>query len=233
MERRSPRASGVSAYGVDSLPRRAALSDDVYEALRGLLVSHGIAPGERVSIGAVARELAVSATPVREALARLESEGLVVKQAMKGYTTTPLLTLEELNDLYLLRTLIEPWAAGQAARFATAADRRRLSREVRLAERASHSDPIERFRTQADHDALFHNLVIQLSGSAQVEATFARTHCHLHIYRLHYSKNLASKALAEHRAIAKAIEAGNAETAEDAMREHLRGSVERLRETYK
>ena len=75
------------------LPRRNVLADDVYELVKAMVMDHVIRPGARVSIDGLARELAVSPTPVREALARLESDGLVLKEPLKGYRATPLLTL--------------------------------------------------------------------------------------------------------------------------------------------
>ena len=97
------------------LLRRQMLADDVYEAIKTMLMDHVIRPGARISIDGLAREFQVSSTPVREALARLESEGLAVKEPLKGYRATPLLSLEEFDDLYRFRLLLEPWAARRAA----------------------------------------------------------------------------------------------------------------------
>src|SRR5919106_3594005 len=82
------------------------LVDDVHEAIKARIMDHAIAPGARVSIDGLARELGVSPTPVREALARLESAQLVVKEPLRGYPTTPLLTADQLADLYRFRLLI-------------------------------------------------------------------------------------------------------------------------------
>src|SRR5882757_9435478 len=92
------------------LLRRQMLADDVYEAIKTMLMDHAIRPGARISIDGLARDFQVSSTPVREALARLESEGLADKEPLKGYRATPLLTLEEFDDLYRFRQLLEPWA---------------------------------------------------------------------------------------------------------------------------
>ena len=73
------------------LLRRQMLADDVYEAIKTMLMDHVIRPGARISIDGLAREFQVSSTPVREALARLESEGLALKEPLKGYRATPLL----------------------------------------------------------------------------------------------------------------------------------------------
>src|SRR3712207_4453999 len=105
------------------LPQRQLLGDTVYEAVKALVMDDVLAPGERVSIDRLARELAVSPTPLREALARLESDGLVRKEAMRGYSVAPLLTAREVAELYELRLLLEPWAARRAAERADAGHR--------------------------------------------------------------------------------------------------------------
>src|SRR5690348_15293212 len=92
------------------LIRRQMLAGDVYDAIRTMLMDHVVRPGARMSIDGRAREFQVWATPVREAVARLESEGLAVKEPLKGCRATPLLSLEEFDDLYRFRLLLEPWA---------------------------------------------------------------------------------------------------------------------------
>ena len=83
-------------------PRRSVLSDEIYDMIKAMIFEHEIAPGSRVNIDALAVELEVSQTPVREALARLESDGLIAKEPLKGYTATNLLSVEEFNDLFQL-----------------------------------------------------------------------------------------------------------------------------------
>src|SRR4051812_5975759 len=70
-------------------PVRSVLADRVYELIKVKLMDNVVEPGARLSIDALSREMDVSATPIREALARLESDGLVVKRAHRGYTAAP------------------------------------------------------------------------------------------------------------------------------------------------
>src|SRR4051812_43251817 len=81
-------------------PSRSVLSDETYDALRIMLLDHTIPPGQRINIDSIARELDVSQTPVREALARLEADDLVVKQPLRGYSATELLTSDQIDDLF-------------------------------------------------------------------------------------------------------------------------------------
>jgi DNA-binding GntR family transcriptional regulator len=210
--------------------RRAVLADDVHEAIKAKIMDHAIAPGARVSIDGLARELGVSPTPVREALARLESAQLVVKEPLRGYRTTPLLSPDQLADLYRFRLLIEPWAAGRAAERADDAGRARLVAELTAAD-APEADTYAAYRAFSAHDARFHLLVAELAGSDQVREAFERTNWHLHIYRQYYDRGIGPQALAEHRRITDAVQAGDPTRAASAMRAHLESSHARLRPT--
>jgi DNA-binding GntR family transcriptional regulator len=215
------------------LPRRHVLADDVYESIKAMVMDHVVRPGARVSIDGLARELAVSPTPVREALARLESDGLVVKEPLKGYRATSLLTVEEFDDLFAFRRLIEPWAAGRAAERITPEGAGLLRAELQSAS-APLSDDYEGYKALTAHDSRFHSLLARLSGSEQVRVAFERTHCHLHIFRLHYERSLGHETLAEHRRIVDAVTGGDAATAEAAMLGHLESAMgQRLRKVYR
>ena len=215
----------VPGDDVPALSRRV-LADDVFEALTALVMDHVVEPGARLSIDGLAARLGVSPTPVREALARLEALGLASKEPLRGYRATPLLSRAELDDLYEFRLLVEPWAAGRAAA-------RGAGAEPLLALLAEmHGAPAEgygRYRALAEHDRRFHDTVLRLAGNEHARQAFARTHCHLHIFRLHYVQQIGSTALAEHAVVARAVAAGDAAGAEAAMRTHLVASRDRLR----
>jgi len=212
-------------------PRRA-LTDDVYEAIKALLMDQEIPAGERISIDGLARDLGVSPTPVREALTRLESEGLATKEALKGYRSSPLLTVEEFDDLLRFRLLIESWAARAAAERMDDEGRALVEQEMATVE-APSGTTYEGYKWLTAHDARFHALVAHLSGSRQVQQALERTHCHLHIFRLHFERTTGAETLSEHRRIADALVAGDGDAAEAAMRGHLYEAMAvRLRKIY-
>jgi DNA-binding GntR family transcriptional regulator len=212
--------------------RRLTLTDDVYEAVKSLIMDHRIAPGERVTIDALARELTVSPTPVREALARLESEGLVRKRAMAGYSTTPLLTRAQFEELFEMRLLLECPAAARAAarRAAGELDADALAREADLPDHLS-GDGYAGHAAFTAQDALFHERVAEGSGNTMLYATFVRLHAHLHLHRLHFPTAHLGTSGQEHRRIVAAIEAGSPDTAADAMRQHLQAARDRHRQS--
>ena len=87
---------------------RQVLADHVYEELLASLMDGRLEPGAAVSIDGTARELDVSPTPVREALARLEHTGMVRRVALKGYRVAPVFTREDFAELMEARLAIEP-----------------------------------------------------------------------------------------------------------------------------
>ena len=93
--------------------RAASLGDRVYDLLRDYLRSGEVRWGESLREATLAARLGVSRTPVREALARLASEGLV--EAHGRSFTVPTLTEDDLQDIYELRVLLEKEAVRQAA----------------------------------------------------------------------------------------------------------------------
>ncbi|WP_199435018.1 GntR family transcriptional regulator [Qaidamihabitans albus] len=214
-------------------PRRHVLADEVYETVKTLVMDHVVRPGARISIDGLARELDVSPTPVREALARLESEGLASKEPLRGYRATPLLSRRELDELYEFRQLIEPWAARRAAEKIDRHTAAELRAEMASAVAPKGTDYRD-YRALAAHDARFHSLLARLSGNDQVRIAFERTHCHLHIFRLYFASDIGFEAVTEHRTIAEAIIRGAPDAAEEAMSTHLDNSrTQRLHTVYR
>ena len=117
--------------------RAASLGDRVYEQLREHLHSGRVRAGEPLREVNLAAELGVSRTPVREALGRLASEGLVDVHGRSF--AAPALTGGDLQDIYELRLLLETEAAKQAARRARSTDESGLGQvqdALKLAEKA-------------------------------------------------------------------------------------------------
>lgn len=206
---------------------RRVLADQVFESVTAMVMDHVVRPGERMSIEGLAQQLSVSPTPVREALARLEALGLAVKAPLRGYHATPLLSRAELDDLFDFRLLTEPWAAGRAAERA-GVEAAQLVDQVAAFDEAPR-EGYAHYRALAEHDHRFHDTVMALAGNHHARQAFERTHCHLHIFRLHYVQQTGSTALDEHAIIARSIVAGNASEASEAMRAHLLASRDRLR----
>lgn len=105
---------------LETLARSATLTDGVYERLRRGLIACAWEPGDRLSARAIAREMSVSLTPVREAMLRLANEGALELTESRSFVT-PELGKAEYGELLRIRLALEPMAAGLAAARITAA----------------------------------------------------------------------------------------------------------------
>jgi DNA-binding GntR family transcriptional regulator len=223
-----------------SAPQRRMLGDEVYDSLKILILNHVIRSGTRLNIDALTREFGTSSTPVREALARLESEGLATKIALRGYSVTPVLTAAQIAELYELRLMIEPWAAGRAAIEAGPEDIGRLRKEIAQFRVGPEGAARDDFKDYTAHDARLHGLILELAGNETIRRTLERTHAHLHIYRVSYGTDIGnnpaaenrrvrqSGVAAEHHELVDAIATGSRTAAASAMRKHLRAARDRL-----
>jgi DNA-binding GntR family transcriptional regulator len=204
------------------------LTDEVYESAKALVMDHALAPGERVNIDALARRLAVSPTPVREALARLEADGLVRRRPLAGYTTTPLLSRAQFEELFEMRLLLETATARRAAAVGLAAasrERLRAAADLPGLEAGEHGFASIAAFTAAD--ARFHHLLAELAGNGMLHEAVVRLRSHLHLFRLHFPTSHLGISGVEHRRIVAAVAAGDPDAAAAAMQAHLRGARER------
>ncbi|MFJ4521818.1 GntR family transcriptional regulator [Streptomyces sp. NPDC088810] len=221
-------ANAAGASEPPTAPVRQVLSDSVYEDIKAKIMDHEIAPGARVGIEALARSLDVSPTPVREALARLESDGLVVKRSLSGYRATELLTRQGVEELFEMRLLLEPRAAALAARNA---DESQLDAiEATLEAMQAHpgpGGPYPCYRDFAALDQRFHDTVADAAHRPLLADAVERLHSHLHIFRLSSIQDAGDPTLNEHERVVRAILRRRPDRAAEAMAEHLTRSLER------
>jgi DNA-binding GntR family transcriptional regulator len=196
----------------------ATLAESVYQTLRAAIREGALGEAEPLREGRLAARLAVSRTPVREALQRLTREGLIGQANGKG-VAVPTLDARDLEEVYEIRLALEPAAAALAARGASESELAALGAVLDQAEAARESDP----RRLAALSARFGDLVGEASGNRRL-AALIRQHRDA-ILRTEGSTldhpGRAEKSLAELRALLAALRARDAEGAARAAREHL------------
>lgn len=219
----------VPAPAAGTRPRRIKRAqgfvDEVFELIRADIMALRIPPDTRISIDSLARQLGVSQTPIREALSRLEATGLVIKQHFVGYCSAPQLNRKQLDELYEMRLLLEPYAASCAAERMSDEELRAVIELGRKMEPGESRTSYDRFAVQ---DSELHDLIAIGSGNPLIRDALAKLHTHLHIFRLRFHSEVTKEASSEHAKLVTALVRRRAAEAESAMRAHIEKSYKRL-----
>ena len=215
----------MNEVGVAPQKQRSSLVDEAYDAIRTMIVEGHIPPGSRVTVRPIADELALSATPVKAALAALEREGVLIAKLHRGYFV-PALSIHDMREIYEMREALD-WMAGRRAALST--DHVQIASELHAQcatqrEFLDHGD-VDGYRQS---DIGFHRSLWVLCGNARLRRTAEEL-----MGQMKLGNSLSARlpgrvatSLAEHLAIVEAIKAGNVDAVEQATRDHIR-SVQR------
>ena len=205
-----------------SRPTKAELA---YGLVRDQILRGELEPGAVIQQGRLARDLGISTTPLREALRRLMSDGLVELDAHRDARVSTL-NAEEARDLVEIRRSLDPLAAGLAAERrtradlelirATAADLAPLRTDPKVEELSTH-----RLFHHAIYSASHNDLLVQtLDGLWDKADRYRRL-----ALKVERSQEDLDRTHAEHLALVEAVAAGDAETAAAVMRDHVDASL--------
>jgi DNA-binding GntR family transcriptional regulator len=210
---------------------RELLADRVYDRLMLDLVDGRLEAGAPVSIDALSRELGVSQTPVREALARIEWTGLVTRIALKGYRVAPPFTPDDLRQLFEARRVIEPATASAAAGRRTPELCDGLQRDLDDLATAPRGPSFADFRRYWEADERFHRRIAEHSGNRYLLRSYSALGGQVQRYRLFVGHGVtdAEPTLHEHGSILAAIRAGEPALARGSMDRHIANVWERAR----
>ena len=202
-------------------------STRAYEHLREEIVTWRLLPGTPLAEVEQAARLGVSRTPLREALARLREDGLVEAQSGRGLVVTAV-TTRDVEALFEVRLALEGAAVALAARRGEAAAFEVLA--GRFADAGAPADEDGR-RAYYDLVAQLDAAVDEAAGNAHLAGALRGLRTHLaRVRRLSQEDaERLTAAAAEHRLIAEAIAAGDADLARHATHVHLHASLRRIR----
>ncbi len=199
------------------------LTSVVYEKLKDDILRGKYQKGTALAENTVAEQLSVSRTPVREALRLLEISGLVSIKPNKGAVVEGI-SIDDIKDIYEIRSLIEGLAAKKAAEQATEQDVERLSEIIDLTEFYFEKGHYDKLQTM---DGRFHNAVYELCGGRMLNHILTD----LHSYVLRFRKmsiikeDRVRETLKEHRLIMDAIANHNGEKASELMTLHVKNAL--------
>ena len=208
-----------------SLDRKTVrLADLVYEQIFRAIVNGEVAPGERLVQEAIGEQMQVSRTPVRDALLRLESEGILESSGRGGYLVRSF-DRQEAMDIYGLRAAVEGYAAGIAARLAHPEAVGRIAAavsdaggsDISLDEGFEMNRRIHRSIVEAAGNTMMLDTFDSIWGRSQSFRMFAR----LHSPEMRYLHNEPS-----HQDVLEAIRTGDADHARSIMERHIMTGME-------
>lgn len=198
-------------------------SEGVYSSIREQILSGELLSGAWLREGDLAANLGVSRTPVREAFRRLAAEGLVQHARNRGVQVRAW-SMEDLNEIYALRTELEPWGCGLAAAAGTV-DLDELAVLASAMDAAAENGPLDIDRI-TELNNRFHRMILDASGNTRLAAIVPSLVQVPLVWRTfsHYSPETLRRSLAHHHEIVVALATRDSVWAESVMRSHVRNA---------
>jgi DNA-binding GntR family transcriptional regulator len=207
--------------------KKNTLRDSVYGSLKAMIVTGQLAPGARITENDLASRLKVSRTPLREALNRLERDGLVSGRPRQGYAVKEF-DINMFREAFEVRELLDGYATDLATAKITPADKQRLRDMVRECERLaslpdrSREDMFQELQIGMD----IHRAIAEISGNEMLCGLLngILDKCQHYVWMELLWLDEWRIARDEHFQIVEAVCAGDAARAAELARKHIRGS---------
>jgi DNA-binding GntR family transcriptional regulator len=208
------------------------LAHRAYEHIRGKLLHGNLPPGTRLGYRPLAKEIGISATPVREAMGKLAAEGLVEVLPELGAVVRTL-DRDEAIEIYQMREALETYAAGWAAKQLRETDLKELRslwaqmRACAVSLRKSGRKLMSpaTARQFATADMSFHTVILEAAGNQTLLKTVTDFQILARAFNEDpspYDMTMVSRAYLEHGRILRALERRDAAAARRAMKRHIR-----------
>ena len=195
------------------------LRDVVFKTLRQAILKGELLPGERLMEIKLAKKLGVSRTPIREAIRKLELEGLVIMIPRRGAEVAGI-TGKSLRNVLEVRKALEELAIELACERMTESDIEELEKSMeRFKKAVDKGDPMN----IAKADEEYYDIIFQSTDNDKLMLLVGNLREQMYRYRLEYVKDADKRSLlvTEHEHILNAIKARNVESAREYIREHI------------
>ena len=199
----------------DLLPLR----DVVFNTLRQAILTGELSPGERLMEIHLANRLGVSRTPIREAIRKLELEGLVTMIPRRGAEVAQI-TEKSMNDVLEVRSAMDALCVELACDRITVAELERLHAACEEFEKAVKRKDVKEI---AQADVALHDIIAEATGNARLIQLISNLSQQMYRYRFEYIKDFSQQDRAgeEHRIIYESIVKKDKETAKEAAKLHI------------
>lgn len=196
-----------------------------YRFIKAAIKDYQLKPGQRIAAGAIAENLAISRTPVREALGRLEQERLVKRESGWGYAVVSL-SLSDVMNIFRVREVLEVEAAKEAVANLSDPVLKMMDETLKRAGKLLKEGDVASFLQLARQ---FHNTISNLTGNSILQDMLSTISDRIQIIGAMLIDHYASRAdeiLDENQRILKALRSGDEEKIESAVRGHVRRAGE-------
>jgi DNA-binding GntR family transcriptional regulator len=209
-------------------PSPAPLTERAYRAIKDEILDNRLPPGAPLPVERFLRQMKLSRTPVREAILRLEREGLVEIRPRLG-TFAAHLDLRKIREMYHVRGVLEGSAARLAATVAPQERFAEAARDLRSQKTGAGAD----IAAISEAGQRLHRLIVEACGNQVLADTIRSLQDHFVRFR-HVSLQLPEKVLSSHREhlrIVEALQRRDAEASERLVREHFEHAARFLMES--
>lgn len=208
----------------DGMNEYLPLRDVVFKTLRNAIITGELIPGERLLEISLAKRLGVSRTPVREAIRKLELEGLVVMIPRRGAHVASI-SRKGLCEVMEVRNVLEEFAAQLACD--------RIRQEEMDAMESAHAQFIHAIQSDdllriVECDEKFHDAIFQAAGNERLLSIIAGLREQFYRYRMEYIRDMDDYSILvrEHEDLMNAIFHHDKDTAKEIMNTHIRNQQE-------
>ena len=208
-------------------PARRSRVSDAYSQIKEEIRTNRIPPGYQAPEPEIALRLGMSRTPVREALIRLEAEGLVELVPRRGVRVLPISAVD-MREIYEILTSLEPSAAASvAARRASPEELAPLELATSHMESALNAGDLDAW---AEADDNFHHTLLKIHGNARLQGFVGNLYDQAHRARIVTLRlrERPVKSTEEHREILEHLKNGAADAAREAFRRHRQRAADEL-----
>ena len=199
---------------------RTNINEQVYEFLQDKILTHKYVPGQRLDINRLKETLAVSATPIKDALHKLAGEGFVKLVPRRGiFVTIP--SIREMKESFDVRLMIETYAISCALK------RKIRRKEINLLKHSLRecAESIKKndYSTFMEKDRDFHHLLVKTSNNHKLCEFYLQLNIHMHLARLYFARSFKRlrETQKEHEEILDALEKQDPDLTKACLAAHI------------
>jgi len=212
---------------------KTSLAEQAYDQIKRQILDQRLVPGQRLNIDALTRECGISTSPLREALVRLDAEGLVSFTINAGFSVADVPNDIQMEQLLESRQMIECYCARHGAqRGDTAALSAMKKATDAMAQMRTKGVSYRQFRSYITLEQDFHQALVDNMSNSVISAQYRELHLVLLVARMSVVPESgvfgSDEAVNEHRAVISAFELGDGPAAERAIRAHIKQARRRM-----